>query len=43
VDPKRETVSVTRQSGAPTVYRKGDRIPLSIFDSHLDVSEIFGI
>jgi Uma2 family endonuclease len=43
VDPKRETVSVTRQSGAPTVYHMGDRIPPPMFDSHLDVSEIFGI
>jgi Uma2 family endonuclease len=43
VDPKRETVSVTCQGGVPTVYRKGDRIPLSMFDSHLDVSEIFSI
>ena len=41
VDPKRETVSVTRQSGAPTVYQIGDRIPLPMFRSHLDVSEIF--
>jgi Uma2 family endonuclease len=43
VDPKRETVSVTKQGGVPTVYRLGDRIPLSMFDSHLDVSEIFGV
>jgi len=42
VDPKRETVSVTRRGGVPTVYRVGDRIPLSMFQSHLDVSEIFG-
>jgi Uma2 family endonuclease len=43
VAPKRETVSVIKQSGAPMVYRVGDRIPLSMFDSHLDVSEIFRI
>jgi Uma2 family endonuclease len=43
VDPKRETVSVTQQSGAPTFYRLGDRIPLSMFDTDLDVSEIFRI
>jgi Uma2 family endonuclease len=43
VDPKRETVSITSQGGVPTVYRMGDRIPLSMFHSHLDVSEIFGI
>jgi Uma2 family endonuclease len=43
VDPKRETVSVTQQSGAPTVYRLGDRIPLSMFGTDLDVSEIFRI
>ncbi|MGC9949602.1 MAG: Uma2 family endonuclease [Bryobacteraceae bacterium] len=42
VDPKRETVSVTRQGGGiPTVYQVGDRIPLAMFDSHMDVSEIF--
>jgi Uma2 family endonuclease len=43
VDPKRETVSVTRQGSVPRVYHMGDRIPLSMFDSQLDVSEIFGI
>jgi hypothetical protein len=43
VDPKRETVSITSQGGVPTVYRMGDRIPLSMFDSHLDVAGIFGI
>lgn len=43
LDPKRETVSVTRQGGVPSVYRMGDRIPLSMFGSHLDVSEIFAV
>jgi Uma2 family endonuclease len=43
VDPKRETVSVTKQGCVPTAYRVGDHIPLSMFDSHLDVSEIFGV
>jgi Uma2 family endonuclease len=43
VDPKRETVSVTRPGGVPTVYRMGDRISLPMFDSHLDVSEIFRV
>jgi Uma2 family endonuclease len=43
VDPKRETVSVTRQGGAPTVYHVGDRIPLAMSHSHLDVAEIFAI
>jgi len=43
VDPKRETVSVTRQGSVPSVYHKGDRIPLSMFRADLDVSEIFGI
>jgi Uma2 family endonuclease len=41
VDPKREAVSVTCQGGVPTVYHIGDRIPLSMFNSYLDVSEIF--
>jgi hypothetical protein len=26
-----------------SVYHMGDRIPLAMFDSHLDVSEIFGV
>jgi len=43
VDPKREPVSVTRQTGVATVYRTGNRIPLPMFHSHLDVSEIFRI
>jgi Uma2 family endonuclease len=43
VDPKRETVSVTRQDGEASVYHKGDRIPLSMFDSYLDVSGIFAV
>jgi Uma2 family endonuclease len=43
VDPKRESVSVTRRGGVPTVCHKGDRIPLSMFDSYLDVSEIFEV
>ena len=41
VDPDRKTVSVTVEGGNPAVYRVGDRIPLPMFDSHLDVSEIF--
>lgn len=41
VDPKRETVSVTRQGSVPAVYRRGDRIPLSLFAGDLAVSEIF--
>ena len=43
VDPTRETVSVTRQDGVTTLYRTRDRMPLPMFDSHLDVSEIFGV
>jgi Uma2 family endonuclease len=43
VDPKRETISVTRQGSIPRVYQVGDRIPLSMFDGHLDVSEIFHV
>jgi Uma2 family endonuclease len=43
VDPKRETVSVTRQDGEASVYHKGDRIPLSMFDSYLDVPSIFAV
>jgi|HubBroStandDraft_1064217.scaffolds.fasta_scaffold00993_13 Uma2 family endonuclease len=43
VDPKRETVSVTRQGSVPKVHQMGDRIPLPMFHSHLDVSEIFGV
>jgi Uma2 family endonuclease len=43
VDPKRETVSVTCQSGVPTIYQVSDRILPSMFGSHLDVSEIFRV
>jgi len=43
VDPKRETVSITRQGSVTTVYRVGDRIPLPMFGGHLDVSEIFAV
>jgi Uma2 family endonuclease len=41
VDPRRKTVSVTTQSGAPVVYQAGERIPLAMFDSALVVSDIF--
>ncbi|MGA2737738.1 MAG: Uma2 family endonuclease [Bryobacteraceae bacterium] len=43
VDPERETITVARQDGVTTVYRNGDRIPLPMFDSHLDVSDIFAL
>ena len=43
VDPKRETVRVTCQTGFATTYQVGDRIPLPMFDGHLDVSEIFAV
>ena len=43
VDAKRKTVSVTRQDGVATVYHMGDRIPLPMFHSHMDVSGIFDI
>jgi Uma2 family endonuclease len=41
VDARRKTVSVTPKDGDPVIYRIGDRIPLPMFDSYLDVSEIF--
>jgi len=43
VDSKRKTVSVTSKGGDPVVYEIGGRIPLSMFDSYLDVSEIFAV
>ena len=43
VDPKGEIISVTRQDGVTTAYRTGDRIPLPMFDSSVDVSEIFHV
>jgi len=43
LDPKRRTVSVTPQSGNPVVYRIGDRIPLPMFQSELDVAGIFAV
>jgi Uma2 family endonuclease len=42
VDPKRQTVSVTRREGETTLYRSGDRIPLPLFESDLEVSRILG-
>ena len=42
LDARRKTVSVTPKGGEPVIYRIGDRIPLPMFDSYLDVSEIFG-
>jgi Uma2 family endonuclease len=41
VDPRRKTVSVTKQGCEPVVYNIGDRIPLRLFDGDLDVTEIF--
>ncbi len=41
VDPKRKTVSVTRRDADPVVYALGDRIPLPLFGSHLEVDLIF--
>lgn len=43
LDPKRRTVSVTPQSGNAVVYRIGDRIPLPMFQSDLDVAGIFAV
>ena len=34
-------VTVNTAKVSIDVYRVGDRIPLPMFDSHLDVSEIF--
>jgi hypothetical protein len=42
VDPKRQTVSLTRREGETTLYRSGDRIPLPLFDSDIEVSKVFG-
>ncbi len=41
VDPKRRVVSVTTRGGEPVVYHLSERIPLPIFDSHLEVTDIF--
>ena len=43
VDPRRKTVSVTPQDGSPVVYGMGERIPLPMFDSFVDVAEIFEV
>jgi Uma2 family endonuclease len=40
-DAKKRTISVTPKDGVPVVYRMGDRIPLPMFDSYLDVADLF--
>ena len=42
VDQKRKSVTVMRREGGTLVYEMGDRIPLGLFGSELEVSEIFG-
>ena len=41
VDAKRKSVSVAKKGSEPIVYATGDRIPLSLFHSDLEVSLIF--
>lgn len=41
VDPKRKSVTVMRRSGGTLLYEMGGRIPLALFESELEVSEIF--
>lgn len=41
VDPKRRTVTVTRGEGDASVFSAGDRLPLPMFGSDLDVDRAF--
>lgn len=41
IDAKRETVTVTSRDEASMVYGREDRMPLSLFEGSLAVSEIF--
>jgi Uma2 family endonuclease len=41
LDPKRKSVSVTSKNGSTVVYRFGERIPLPMFHSEIEVAEIF--
>ncbi len=41
VDPKKQTVSIVRQSGGTQVYDKDQVIPLALFGAELSVAEIF--
>jgi len=41
VDQKRKSVTVMRRASGTLVYEMGDQIPLGLFGSELDVSEIF--
>ena len=41
VDAKRKTVTVTKREADPVVYRAGERIPLPLFGSQLEVGLIF--
>lgn len=41
VNPKRNTVSVTDQSGVTIVYQEQDRIPLTLFGGELSLQDLF--
>jgi Uma2 family endonuclease len=41
VDPKRQTVSVTRRHGEGRLYQIGDRIPLPLAEGELEIAQIF--
>jgi Uma2 family endonuclease len=41
VDPKRKAISVTTLGAEPVIYALGDRVPLPMFGSDLEVTEIF--
>jgi Uma2 family endonuclease len=40
-DAKKKTITVTPKGGISVVYRIGDRIPFPMFDSYLDVADVF--
>jgi Uma2 family endonuclease len=42
IDPKRKSVTVMRRKGGTLLYEMGGRVPLTLFESELEVSEIFG-
>jgi Uma2 family endonuclease len=41
LDPKRKTVRGARRDADPIIYGSGDRIPLPLFDSELELDPIF--
>lgn len=42
IDPADQTIAVTRQHGETNLYRVGDRVPIALLETAIEVSQIFG-